>query len=225
MSCRRRLLVDRVERELRVRVTRMALPARLTFPWSVELASQYEVSLKTVRAPSGSQEGRVCYVLCRGKGTFVVPKSRPSTSGRWSSAVPSTTFRLRRHPDRFWMCSRTWHAAAVSRWWNRARPRESLGFAPRDVGGVLALGAEWMPPGWPIGPGRRCRWRSWATSPATCGSPRLCHQVISDSRRVQLPRHAPSAAGRPPPRWLMACWGGDRRLGARSKRRLSGSPG
>lgn len=207
------LLVERVGRELHAQVTRMAAAGEAALPKESELATQYGVSMKTIRSAMHDLKRQRLVKAIPGKGTFVVPKSERqqltvvfcrNISHPYSAVATQVIMDELRARDM---------PGAVSVLDEPRVPWSSLGFAPRDVGGILALGQH-LDPAW-LGE------LFEAGTPLVVlddfgGSLRLpprCHQVLSDSRAASFlaARHLLQAGHR---RMLLACWGGNSVWGA-----------
>ena len=202
------LLVDRVERELRSRVERMAAAGETVLPMERELAAEYEVSLKTVRTALKDLKKERVLRSVPGKGTFIVLEadrqrltlvlSRDIKHPVAAIATQTILEVLRQRGA----------PGAVCVVENGRSDWASLGFAPRDVGGVLALGSA-MDPGW-LAELHRDGVPVAVLGDFACATRQspVCHQVIPDNRAASYlaTRHLLQAGHR---RVLLACWGNE----------------
>ena len=202
------LLVDRVERELRARIKRMASAGETVLPMEKELATEYDVSVRTVRTALKDLKHERVLRSVPGKGTFIVPTTarkrltlvlaRGITHPVSAVATKTILDVLREHGA----------PATVSVVENGRSDWASLGFAPRDVGGVLALGGA-MDPAW-LAELRGDGVPVVVLGDFACATrqPPLCHQIIPDNRAASYlaTRHLLRAGHR---RVLLACWGSE----------------
>ncbi len=206
------LLVDRVERGLRDRVARMTEAGELSLPKERDLAVEYNVSLKTVRTALEDLKREGVIRSIPGKGTFLVPEADRqritlvfcrSITHPFAAVATQTILDVLRERG---------VPGAVSVVEEGRADWSSLGFAPGDVGCVLALAAGLDP--------------AWLAKLAEDGvpvvalgdfmsrlrTPPLCHQVIPDSRAscFLATRHLLRTGHR---RVMLACWGGEEAWG------------
>jgi DNA-binding LacI/PurR family transcriptional regulator len=202
------LLVARVERAMRARVDRMVAAGELALPKERELAEEYGVSLKTVRtALEELKRERVLHAV-PGKGTFIIPEAERQRltlvvcrgiTHPYTAVVTQTILSVLRERGA---------PAAISVVERGRADWSELGFSPREVGAVVALGGA-MDPAW------LADLRGDGVPVVVLGDfdgsvrqPRGLHQVIPDSRAASYlaTRHLLQAGHR---RVLLACWGGE----------------
>lgn len=202
------LLADRVEQKLYALVANMTAAGETFLPKEQELAQQYDVSLKTIR--TALKDLKLSGVLrpVPGKGTFIVPATD-------RQRLTLVICRNITHPVAAVTTQTILNAlrergmpATISVVENGRSDWPSLGFSPRDIGGVVALGSA-MDPTW-LAEMRRdgVPVAVLGDFAGTARQPPVCHQVIPDSHAATFlaTRHLLQTGHR---HILMACWGGD----------------
>ncbi len=191
-----------------MRVARMAAAGETVLPKERELAVEYGVSLQTVRtALKDLKQERVLRSI-PGKGNFIVPLADRQRLTLVLSSNLNHPVSVMATETILNMLRERGKPATVSVVENGRSDWATLGFSPRDVGGVLALGSD-MDASW-LAELRRDGVPVVVLGDYRCQVRQLpvCNQVIPDARSASYlaTRHLVQTGHR---RVLLSCWGGE----------------
>ncbi len=211
------LLVDRVKHALHTQVSSMIKNGEITLPKERELATQYGVSVRTVRTALDELKQKRILHSIPGKGTFIVPATKRkqltliltnNISHPFTAAATEIIMDILREKEM---------PASISVVTNGQTNWENMGFTPNDIGGIIVLA-----PAIDINELNKLK-RSGVPMvilgdlPATFRHPLPCHQIRSDSYSCSYlaTRYLLQQGHK---QILMACWGGNTSWGRDLKR-------